>query len=47
MLREEQSLRVFENWVVRGVLGSKREEVTGEGKKWQEALRLSLLAQYY
>ena len=32
-LREERRLRVFENRVLRGVLGPKRDEVTGEWRK--------------
>jgi hypothetical protein len=27
---EEQWLRVFENWVLRRIFGSKRDKVTGE-----------------
>jgi hypothetical protein len=29
-LREERRLRVYENRVLRGILGPKREQVTGE-----------------
>jgi hypothetical protein len=29
-MREEQRLRVFENMVLRGIFGPKRDEVTGE-----------------
>jgi hypothetical protein len=29
-LREERRLRVFENRVLRGIFGAKRDEVTGE-----------------
>ena len=32
-LREERRLRVFENRVLRGILGPKRDEVTGEWRK--------------
>jgi hypothetical protein len=32
-LREELRLRVFENRVLRSILGSKRDEVTGEWRK--------------
>ena len=32
-LREERKLRVFENRVLRGIFGLKREEVTGEWRK--------------
>jgi sorting nexin-29 len=32
-LREEHGLRVFENRVLRGIFGPKRDEVTGEGRK--------------
>jgi hypothetical protein len=32
-LREERRLRVFENRVLRGIFGAKRDEVTGEWKK--------------
>jgi hypothetical protein len=32
-LREERRLRVFKNWVLRRVIGSKRDEVTGEWRK--------------
>jgi hypothetical protein len=28
-LREERRLGVFENWVLRGIFGLKRDEVTG------------------
>jgi hypothetical protein len=33
VLREERRLRVFENWGVRGIFGTGRDEVTGEWKK--------------
>ena len=32
-LREERRLRVFENRVLRNIVGSKRDEVTGRGRK--------------
>jgi hypothetical protein len=32
-LKEEHRLRVFENRVLRGMFGPKRDEVTGEGRK--------------
>jgi hypothetical protein len=32
-LREEQILRVFENWILRRIFGPKRGEVTGEWRK--------------
>jgi hypothetical protein len=32
-LREKHSLRVFENRVLRGIFGPKRDEVTGELRK--------------
>jgi hypothetical protein len=32
-LREEHRLRVFENRVLRGIFGSKRDDVTGEWRK--------------
>jgi hypothetical protein len=32
-LREEFSLRVFENWVLRIIFGPKRDEVMGEWRK--------------
>jgi hypothetical protein len=32
-LREERRLRVFENRVLRGIFGSRRDEVTGEWRK--------------
>jgi len=32
-LREKRRLRVFENRVLRGIFGSKRDEVTGEWRK--------------
>jgi hypothetical protein len=32
-VREEHRLRVFENRVLRGIFGPKREEVTGEWRK--------------
>jgi hypothetical protein len=31
--KEEQRLRVFENRVLRGIFGPKRDEVTGEWRK--------------
>jgi hypothetical protein len=34
-LREEHRLRVFENRVLRGIFGPKRDEVTGEWRKLQ------------
>jgi hypothetical protein len=33
ILREEHRLRVFENRVLRGIFGTKRDEVAGEGRK--------------
>jgi hypothetical protein len=33
MLREELRMRVFENWVLRRIFGSKREEVSGKYRK--------------
>jgi hypothetical protein len=33
-LREESRLRVFENRVLRRVLGPKRDEVTGNGENY-------------
>jgi hypothetical protein len=33
-LREEHRLRVFENRVLRRIFGPKRNEVTGEWRKW-------------
>jgi hypothetical protein len=32
-LREERRLRVFENRVLREIVGPKREEITGEWRK--------------
>ena len=32
-VREERRLRVFENRVLRGIFGAKRDEVTGEWRK--------------
>ena len=32
-MREERRLRVFENWVLRRIFGSMRDEVTGEWRK--------------
>jgi hypothetical protein len=29
-LREKRRLRVFENWVLRGIFGAKRDKVPGE-----------------
>ena len=37
-LREEHSLRVFENRVLRRIFGSKRDEVTGKWRKLHEKL---------
>jgi len=33
-LREERKLRVFENRVLRRIFGSRRDEVTGEWRRW-------------
>jgi len=33
-LREERRLRVFENRVLRGIFGPKRDEVTGSGENY-------------
>jgi hypothetical protein len=33
LLREELRLRVFENRVLRGIVGPKRDEVTGEWRR--------------
>jgi hypothetical protein len=30
MLREENELRVFENWVLRKIFGPERDEVAGD-----------------
>jgi len=35
-LREERKLRVFENRVLRRILGPRRDEVTGEWRKHEE-----------
>ena len=32
-MREEHRLKVYENRVLRGIFGSKRDEVTGEWRK--------------
>jgi hypothetical protein len=32
-LKKERRLRVFENGVLRGIFGAKRDEVTGEWRK--------------
>jgi len=32
-LREERRLRVFKKWVLRNIMGSMREEVTGHCRK--------------
>jgi hypothetical protein len=33
LTREEHRLRVFENRVLRGIFGHKRDEITGEWRK--------------
>jgi hypothetical protein len=33
ILREEHTLRVFENRVLRRIFGPKRDELTGDGRK--------------
>jgi hypothetical protein len=33
-LREGRRLRVFENWVLRGIFGAERDGVTGSGEKF-------------
>jgi hypothetical protein len=43
-LREECRLRVFENRVVRRILGPKRDEVTGE---WRRAHNEELYELYF
>ena len=37
ILRAERKLRVSENWVLRRILGPKRDEVTGEWRKLHNA----------
>jgi hypothetical protein len=39
-LRKERRLRVFKNRVLRGIFGSKRDEVTGE---WENFIMKSLM----
>jgi hypothetical protein len=39
-LREERRLRVFENRVLRGIFGAKRDEVTGEWRKLYNVKKL-------
>jgi hypothetical protein len=36
ILREEHRLMVFENRLVRGIFGTKRDEVTGEWRRLQK-----------
>jgi hypothetical protein len=38
ILREERTLRLFENRVLRRIFGSKRDEVIGEWRKHNEEL---------
>jgi hypothetical protein len=45
-LREEHRLRVFENRVLRRIFGSKRDEVTGEWRKFQNEV-LVLIPRYH
>jgi hypothetical protein len=40
-LREERTLRVFENRVLRRVFGAKRDEVTGEWRKLHKTKTLN------
>jgi hypothetical protein len=40
ILREEHRLRVFENRVLRGIFGPKRDEVTGEWGKLHNGERM-------
>jgi len=35
ILREKRKLRVFENMVLRKIFGPRRDEVTGEWKRFQ------------
>jgi hypothetical protein len=41
-LREERSLRGFENWVLRRIFGPKGDEVTGEWRKLHNEVLNSL-----
>jgi len=34
ILQEERKLRVFENMVLRRIFGPRRDEVTGEWRRW-------------
>jgi hypothetical protein len=34
ILREKHKLRLFENWVLRGVFGPNKDEVAGEWRKF-------------
>jgi hypothetical protein len=45
-LREEHTLGVFENRVLRRIFGLKRDEVTGEWRKLHEELH-DFFAKYY
>jgi hypothetical protein len=44
-LREEHSLRVFENRILRGIFGTKREEVIGSWRKL--LMRRLMLCSFY
>jgi hypothetical protein len=42
-VREEHWLRVSENWVLRRIFGTKRDEVTGEWRKLHNIGKLSYM----
>jgi hypothetical protein len=46
-LREEHRLRAFENRVLRGIFGSRRDEVTGAWKKLHNAKLHNLYSSPY
>jgi hypothetical protein len=46
-LREERRLRVFENRVLRGIFGPKRDEVTGEWRKLHSEELIGLYSSPY
>ena len=47
-LREERSVRVFENRLLRRIFGSRRDEVTGEWRKLLSGeLMICIITKYY
>ena len=46
-LREERRLRVFENWVVKKIFGSKRDQVKGSEDQTMRSFMICIIYRHY